>query len=114
VNPPVSRFIVTALALALMACAAPGRQTPGASPASSQGSQPELSPEARDALSRASSDIEQARAADALWTTAAAAMDKALAAAKLGDNATLITQARIASELAKLGLAQKHYPSTEK
>jgi hypothetical protein len=113
VNPAARRFIVLALAAwGLSACVTPGPVVAPAAP--SQGSQPELSPEARDALSRASSDIEQARAADALWTTAAAAMDKALAAAKLGDNATLITQARIASELAKLGLAQKHYPSTEK
>lgn len=113
-NSPRSRRLIAALALGLSlgACVTPGPVTEPAT--SSQGSQPVLSPEARDALSRASSDIEQARAADALWTTAAAAMDKALAAAKLGDNATLITQARIASELAKLGLAQKHYPSTEK
>lgn len=77
-------------------------------------SQPTLSDEAEAALARAEGDIERARAAHALWTTAESAIRKAREAAQVGDSATVIAQSEIASDLAGLGLAQRDYPTTEK
>ncbi len=72
-----------------------------------------LSEEARAALAQAEADIQRAREAFALWTTADAAFNQAKAAAELGDSGMVIAQSRIVAELVQLGLAQKSYPSTE-
>lgn len=76
--------------------------------------QPLLSQEARQALATAEADWQRAKAAFALWTTADLAYENAKVAAMAGDSAAVIKYATRASELARLGLAQKDYPSTEK
>jgi len=73
-----------------------------------------LSPQARAALDQAEADVERARSAHALWTSAEAALRKAREAAQAGDSAMVLSQAKLAADQARLGLAQKAYPSTEK
>lgn len=55
----------------------------------------------------------RAKAQYALWTTADQAFEKAREAARAGDSAAVSSLARQVSDLARLGLEQKHYPSTE-
>lgn len=74
---------------------------------------PSLSEEAKQALARAEADVKQAKAQDALWTTAADALKKAQEAAQKADSAAVIKFAKTASEQAQLGLKQLSYPSTQ-
>jgi len=71
-----------------------------------------LSDEAKMALSWAEADVKDAQKAGMLWTTAENALKAAKDAAGKGDSATTIKQAKLASEHAKLGQAQKKYPHT--
>ena len=71
---------------------------------------PALSPEAAQALAKAEADVKGAKAQKALWSTAADALKKAKEAAEKFDNATVIKQAKIASEHAQLGIEQTKYP----
>lgn len=98
------------LILSLAGCAATPREPLQAD----RDGQPLLSQEARQALAAAEADWWRAKAAFALWTTADLAYENAKVAAMAGDSAAVIKYATRASELAKLGLAQKDYPSTEK
>ncbi len=101
------------LCLSLSACSMTAPQK-AVAPGETVVAPPALTPEALAALGQAETDIKQAKAAYALWTTAEAAIKRAQEAAKAGDSATVIGEARIASEQAKLGLTQKNYPTTEK
>lgn len=101
------------LGLSLSACSMTVPQK-AVAPGATVAAQPALTPDALAALGQAEADIKQAQAAYALWTSAEAAIKRAQEAAKAGDSATVIGEARIASEQAKLGLAQKNYPTTEK
>ena len=78
-----------------------------------QAARPALSDEARQALGTAEADVTEARAQKALWTTAEAALKKAQEAAAKSDSATTLKFSKTASEQARLGLAQKNYPSTK-
>ena len=69
-----------------------------------------LSPEATQALAKAEADVKGAKAQKALWSTAADALKKAKEAAEKFDNATVIKQAKVASEHAQLGIEQTKYP----
>ena len=71
---------------------------------------PALSAEAQAALTAAQADVKDAKAKNALWTTAESALKAAEDAAAQGDSATVIKQSRLASDHAKKGLAQLNYP----
>lgn len=73
---------------------------------------PAISDEAKAALAKAEADVKAASAKGALWTTAEDALKAAQEAAKKGDNATVIADARKASEHAALGMGQTAYPPT--
>jgi hypothetical protein len=74
---------------------------------------PTISAGAQAALTAAQAAIKDAKAKNALWTTADAALKKAEEAAKKGDSAAVIKDAQTAQELAKLGLQQLNYPVLE-
>lgn len=73
---------------------------------------PVLSDEAKAALAKAEADVKAANAKAALWTTAEDALKAAQAAAKKGDSAAVVKEARTASEHAALGMGQTAYPPT--
>jgi ABC-type uncharacterized transport system auxiliary subunit len=75
---------------------------------------PVLTEEAKKALAMAEAKAKEAKAKDALWTTADAALKKADEAARAGDSATVIKQAKIVEEHVGLGVGQLSYPSTNK
>ena len=95
-------------ALFLAACATGPAPQAAAKPAA-----PALTAEAKSALAQAEADIKAAKAEYGLWTTAQDALKDAQEAAKKGDSTTVLREAKEASALAKLGLAQNKYPSTE-
>ncbi|HEX5464484.1 MAG TPA: hypothetical protein VFW88_07195 [Burkholderiales bacterium] len=69
-----------------------------------------LSEPAQQALKQAQADIKDAKAHDALWTPAQTALKNAEKAAAAGDSETVVKFSKNASEMAKLGIAQTHYP----
>lgn len=69
-----------------------------------------ISAEAQAALAAAQADVKTAKAKNALWTTAESALKAAETAAEKGDSATVLKQAKVASDQAKKGLAQLDYP----
>ena len=79
-----------------------------AKPTSSQSSG--ISAEAQAALSAAQADVKTAKAKNALWTTAENALKAAEDAAGKGDSATVLKDAKVASDQAHKGLAQLDYP----
>ena len=80
--------------------------------ASEEGAKPALTEEASKALAQAEADIKMGKQKKDLWTTAVAALDHAKAAAAKGDNATVIKESKMASDLAILGVEQLKYPPT--
>lgn len=73
-----------------------------------------ISAEAADLLMQAETDVANAQAKFALWTSAETALAAAHAAAQRDDSAETIRQARIASDQTRLGIEQLDYPSTER
>lgn len=71
---------------------------------------PVLSAEAKAALTAAQAAVKDAKAKEALWTTAEAALQAAEKAAEAGDSATVLKQSAIAQDHVKMGLAQMNYP----
>lgn len=71
-----------------------------------------LSAEAAEALAKAEADVKAAQDQKALWTTALEALKLAKAAAAQYDSAAVVRYSRVASEQAKLGIAQTQYPLT--
>ncbi|HEX7972152.1 MAG TPA: hypothetical protein VF501_08050 [Thiobacillus sp.] len=69
-----------------------------------------ISAEAQAALSAAQADVKAAKAKNALWTTAENALKAAEAAAEQGDSATVLKQAKLASDHVQKGMAQLNYP----
>ncbi len=69
-----------------------------------------ISAEAETALKKAQADVKEAKAKNALWTTAADSLKDAEAAAKKGDSATVIKEASEASYHVRKGLVQLDYP----
>ena len=92
--------------LGLAGCAS--TPEPAAQPAAT--AKPTLSAEAETALNTAKADIKAAKAKGALWTPAEDALEDAEEAAKKSDSATVIKKSKVASELAKKGIAQLAYP----
>ena len=91
----------------------------GAMPAKSaeapmEPAKPMLSEAAQQALAKAEADYKDAKAKFAVWTTTDKALKAAEAAAKEGKSDEVIKQAKFASDLAALGIAQLSYPTTEK
>lgn len=71
---------------------------------------PELSDEAKIALSWAEADVKDAAKAGGLWTTAQGSLKAAKDAAAKGDSANAIKHAKTASAQAKFGQGQTKYP----
>jgi len=74
---------------------------------------PGISAAAQAALKQAESDVAASKKAKNEWTTAADALKKAQEAAKKGDSDAVLKNAKFASELAKLSIAQLKYPTTD-
>jgi flagellar basal body L-ring protein FlgH len=69
-----------------------------------------ISPEAQAALSAAQADVKNVKSKNALWTTSDGALKAAEEAAAKGDSATVLKEAKWASDQAKLSLNQLNYP----
>jgi hypothetical protein len=98
--------LTSAALLSLAGCAStsePAAKSTAAAPTT-------ISAEAQAALSAAQADVKAAKAKNALWTTSVDALEDAEEAAKKGDSATVIKKSKLASEQAKLSLAQLNYP----
>lgn len=70
-----------------------------------------ISAEAQAALTSAQAAAKDAKAKNALWTTAESALMAAEAAAAKGDSATVLKQAKLASDQVQKGLTQLTYPT---
>lgn len=109
-----SKFTSVAIAglfaVVLSGCGSAPAKTADAAPAPAM---PTLSAEAQQALTQAEADVKMAKSKFALWTTSESALKAAQEAAKAGDSAAVMKQAGMASALAKAGIGQLSYPSTE-
>ncbi|MFN3715182.1 MAG: hypothetical protein ACK4R8_00485 [Thiobacillus sp.] len=107
-------FALTAAALlGLSGCAdlyvnQPAKPAAAATPAAP--AKAEISAEARAALAGAQAAVKDARAKNALWTTAENALKAAEAAAEKGDSETVMKQVKIVNDHVQKGLAQLNYP----
>lgn len=98
--------LTSAALLGLSGCAGTETRPADTAPVAKTG----ISVEAQAALSVAQAAVKDAKAKNALWTTANNALKAAEAAAAKGDSATVIKQSRLASDQARKGLAQLNYP----
>ena len=98
--------LTSAALLGLAGCA--GTETKPADMAAT--AKPGISAEAQAALSAAQAAVKDAKAKNALWTTAENALKAAEAAATKGDSNTVIKQSKLASDHVQKGLAQLNYP----
>jgi len=105
-----SAAIASLLALYMTGCTATPTKSAEAPKAAAA---PTISEEAQKALAQAEADMKTAKAKFALWTTAETAFKNAQEAAKAGDSANVISQAKYVSGQVKQGLAQLNYPTTE-
>lgn len=110
--PKVILALTSVALLGLSGCADLHVNKPAGQPATSSAepAKPTISAEAQASLSAAQAAAKEAKAKNALWTTADAAIKAAEAAAAKGDSATVIAQSKLASEHIKLGMAQLNYP----
>ena len=99
--------LTSAALLGLSGCADLYINKPGGAPAKAEAS---ISAEAQAALTAAQADVKAAKAKNALWTTAESALKAAEEAAAKGDSATVLKEAKLASNQAQKGLAQLNYP----
>lgn len=102
----MSKLLLTLMSAALLGlagCASTNEPAAKSAPTT-------ISAEAQSALSAAQADVKAAKAKNALWTTSESALKAAEAAAEKLDSATVIKQAKLASEHAKLSNAQLNYP----
>jgi hypothetical protein len=108
---PDSRLIALASAglLTLGGCAGTTGSSSGTQATSGTG----ISADAQAALKQAESDVTASKKDENEWTTSAAVLKKAQEAAKKGDSKTVLKDAKMASELAKLSIQQLKYPSTD-
>jgi hypothetical protein len=70
-----------------------------------------ISAEAQAALTTAQADVKNVKSKNVEWTTSDGALKAAEEAAKKGDSATVVQQAKWASDQAKLALGQMKYPT---
>jgi hypothetical protein len=97
-------FALTAASLlAMSGCATQEAEKPA----------PTISAGAKAALTAAQTAVKEAKAKNALWTTADSALKAAEAAEKKGDSAAVMKNAETAKELAGLGLQQLNYPTLQ-
>jgi hypothetical protein len=97
--------------LGLSGCANLHMNEPASKPAAAaEPAKPAISAEAQAALAAAQADVKAAQAQNALWTTAGDALKAAEEAAAKGDSATVLKQAKLASDHVKKGMAQLNYP----
>ena len=111
-----SRLWCIVCALLASACAAPAHEEARASapaPAPLVAAPVASADEARALLAQAETDIQRARAKRALWLKAWESLLAARKAAAASDFSATIRHARIASELAQLGLEQLAYPAVK-
>jgi len=71
---------------------------------------PAISDNAKSALAAAQATVREARARNALWTTADEALKAAEAAERKGDSAAVISNAQKAQDHARMGIQQLDYP----
>jgi murein lipoprotein len=102
--------LTSAALLGLSGCADLYINQPGGKPAAAAEPAKAISAEAQAALSAAQADVKAAKAKNALWTTADSALKAAEAASGKGDSATVIKQAKLASDHVQKGMAQLNYP----
>ncbi len=108
--------VVLALASASLLCLAGCADTYGNKSSSApsavpvEAAKPSLSAEAQAALDKAKADVKDAKSKNALWTTAENALKAAETAATQADSATVLKQAKLASDHVQKGLAQLNYP----
>lgn len=105
--------LTSAALLGLSGCAdlyinQPAKPAAAATPA--QPAKPEINAEAKAALASAQAAVKEAKAKNALWTTAENALKAAEAAAAKGDSDTVMKQAKIVNDHVQKGLAQLNYP----
>ncbi|MBT9591743.1 MAG: hypothetical protein IV089_12715 [Thiobacillus sp.] len=100
--------LTSAALLGLSGCADLYINKSGSAPAKSAAAT--ISAEAQAALTAAQADVKAAKAKNALWTTADSALKAAEAAAAKGDSATVLKEAKLASNQVQKGLAQLNYP----
>jgi len=100
--------LTSAALLGLSGCADLYINKPGGAPAKS--AEASISAEAQAALTAAQADVKAAKAKNALWTTAESALKAAEEAAAKGDSATVLKEAKLASNQVQKGLAQLNYP----
>jgi PBP1b-binding outer membrane lipoprotein LpoB len=108
-----SAAVVGLLAMFAAGCASTTPAPKAEAPAPAAPAKPTLTDEAKQALAQAEADAAAAKKAFALWIPAETALTDAQAAAKEGDSAAVIKQAKKVSDLTKLGMAQTKYASTE-
>jgi len=98
--------------LGLSGCADLYINKPAAKPEAkaTEPAKPTISAEAQAALNAAQADYKAAKDKNAAWTTADGALAAAQKAAETGDSATVLKQAKLASEQSKLSLGQMNYP----
>ena len=108
----VSAAAVSLIALFMAGCSATPTKSAEA-PKAAAPAAPTISEEAQKALTQAEADAKTAKSKFALWTTAETALKAAQEAAKAGDSAGVINQAKYVSGQVKAGLAQVNYPTTE-
>lgn len=75
-----------------------------------QSASPTISDSAKSALVAAQDAVKEAKAKNALWSTAEDALKAAETAAEKGDSAAVISNAQKAQDHAKMGLQQANYP----
>lgn len=113
--------ICAAIALLLTGCAAQ-QTTPAIEPAPAQTEAPQpaaridspavkqLTADARAALQNAEQSVNQARAQQALWTSAVQTLEQARNAAKRFDNESVVRLSTQVNELVRLSLKQRQGP----
>lgn len=74
---------------------------------------PAISDKAKESLAAAQAAVKEAKAKNALWTTADSALKAAEEAAKKGDSAAVISNAQKAQDHAKMGMQQANYPALQ-
>jgi hypothetical protein len=98
--------------LGLSGCADLYVNKPAAKPEAkaAEPAKPTISAEAQAALTAAQAAAKDAKAKNALWTTAENALKAAEAAAEKGDSATVLKETKLANDQIQKGLGQLNYP----
>lgn len=96
--------------LGLSGCAGLYVNQPGGKPPAAEAPKASITPEAKAALAAAKAEAKDAKAKNALWTTADGALKDADEAAAKGDSETVMKKVKLARDHIQKGLAQMNYP----